>query len=581
MLLETLNHHQVIPNYFHNEASSTAASLLQPFSIKLFSILSLCLENPYKPQYNGGIIVNPDLQNGSQGWAQFANAKVDFREFGGNKFVVARGRNQSYDSVSQKISLEKGLLYTFSAWLQVSKGKAPVIAVFKKNGEYKHAGSVIAESKCWSMLKGGLTIDESGPAELYFESEDTTVEIWVDSISLQPFTQEEWNAHHEQTIHRTRKRGMRIRAVNSLGEPIPNATISIVQNRLGFSFGCEVEKYILVNQAYQNWFTKRFTVTTFANEMKWYSTEAVRGKEDYTTADAMLRFFKQHGIAVRGHNIVWNDPKYQLSWVSSLSGNDLYNAVKRRVSSVVSRYKGQLLSWDVVNENLHFSFFESKMGPQASYNIFALAHSIDPRTTMFMNEFDTLEQPGDSASSPARYLGKLRELQSIRVAGNIQLGIGLESHFNIPNIPYMRSALDTLAATGLPIWLTEVDVQAPPNVQAKYFEQVLREGHAHPQVKGMVTWSGYSPSGCYKMCLTDGNFRNLPTGDVVDKLLREWGGLRGQTTGLTDADGFFEASLLHGDYDISIAHPLTNSTASHRFKLTSDDSQPSRFVVHV
>ena len=41
MLLETLNHHQVIPNYFHNEASSTAASLLQPFSIKLFSILSL------------------------------------------------------------------------------------------------------------------------------------------------------------------------------------------------------------------------------------------------------------------------------------------------------------------------------------------------------------------------------------------------------------------------------------------------------------------------------------------------------------------------------------------------------------
>ncbi|XP_018479037.1 endo-1,4-beta-xylanase 5-like [Raphanus sativus] len=540
-----------------------------------------CLEDPHKPQYNGGIIVNPDLQNGSHGWSQFANAKIDFREFGGNKFVVARGRNQSYDSVSQKVYLQKGLLYTFSAWLQVSRGKAPVIAIFKKNGEYKHAGSVIAESRCWSMLKGGITIDESGPAELYFESEDKTVDIWVDSVSLQPFTQEEWNAHHEQSIHKTRKGAMRIRAVNSLGEPVPNATISIVQNRLGFPFGCEVEKNILGNKAYQDWFTKRFTVTTFANEMKWYSTEAVRGKEDYTTADAMLRFFKEHGIAVRGHNIVWNDPKYQLSWVTSLSGNDLYNAVKRRVSSVVSRYKGQLLSWDVVNENLHFSFFESKMGPQASYYIYALAHSIDPRTTMFMNEFNTLEQPGDSGSSPARYLGKLRELQSIRVAGNIQLGIGLESHFNTPNIPYMRSALDTLAATGLPIWLTEVDVQAPPNVQANYFEQVLREGHAHPQVKGMVTWSGYSPSGCYKMCLTDGNFRNLPTGDVVDKLLREWGGLRGQTTGLTDADGFFQASLFHGDYDISIAHPLTNSTVSHCFKLNSDDSQPSPFVVHV
>ncbi|CAF2240346.1 unnamed protein product [Brassica rapa] len=541
-----------------------------------------CLGNPNKPQYNGGIIVNPDLQNGSQGWSQMGNTKVDFTEFGGNKFVIARGRNQSYDSVSQKVYLEKGLLYTFSAWLQVSKGNSPVRAVFKKNGKYKHAGSVIAESKCWSMLKGGLTVDESGPADLYFESEDTTAEIWVDSVSLQPFTQEEWSSHHKQSIDITRKGAVRIRAVNSAGEPVPNATISILQNRLGFPFGCSAGSNILGNQAFQDWFTKRFTVTVFENEMKWYSTEVVRGKEDYSTADAMVRLFKQHGIAIRGHHIILDDPKYQPSWVTALNGPDLYNAVKRRVDSVVSRYKGQLASWDVVNENLHFSFFENKMGPKVSYNVFEQAHAVDPTTTMFMNEFNTLEQPGDAVSSPARYLQKLRELQSIRVPGNISLGIGLESHFfNTPNIPYMRSALDTLGATGLPIWLTEVDVAAPPNVQANYFEQVLREGHAHPKVTGMVTWSGYNPRGCFRMCLTDGNFRNLPTGDVVDKLLREWGGLRGKTTGLTDADGYFEASLFHGDYDLSIAHPLTNSTASHSFKLTSDDYHPSPTVVRV
>ncbi|WZZ09530.1 hypothetical protein YC2023_095451 [Brassica napus] len=542
---------------------------------------SFCLGNPNKPQYNGGIIVNPDLQNGSQGWSQLGNAKVDFTEFGGNKFVIARGRNQSYDSVSQKVYLEKGLLYTFSAWLQVSQGNAPVRAVFKKNGEYKLAGSVIAESKCWSMLKGGLTVDESGPADLLFESEDTSAEIWVDSVSLQPFTQEEWNSHHEQSINMKRKGSVRIRAVNSAGEPVPNATISILQNKLGFPFGCAVESNILGNQAYQDWFTKRFTVTTFGNEMKWYSTEVVRGKEDYSTADAMVKLFQQHGIAIRGHNIIWDNPIYQPSWVKALSVSDLYNAVKRRVFSVVTRYKGQLAGWDVVNENLHFSFLESKFGPKASYNVFAQAHALDPTTTMFMNEYNTLEQPGDSVATPARYLQKLRELQSIHVAGNIPLGIGLQSHFSTPNIPYMRSALDTLAATGLPIWLTEIDVAAPPNVQANYFEQILREGHAHPQVKGMVTWAGYNPKGCYRMCLTDGNFRNLPTGDVVDKLLREWGGLSGQTTGLTDADGFFEASLFHGDYNLDISHPLTNSTASHSFKLTSEDSNPSPSVFRV
>lgn len=32
------------------------------------------------------------------------------------------------------------------------------------------------------------------------QSNDTSVEIWVDSISLQPFTEEEWKSHQDQSI---------------------------------------------------------------------------------------------------------------------------------------------------------------------------------------------------------------------------------------------------------------------------------------------------------------------------------------------------------------------------------------------
>ena len=55
------------------------------------------------------------------------------------------------------------------AWIQVSEGIAPVRAVFKTVTGFMHAGAIVAQSKCWSMLKGGLTVDASGPAELYFE----------------------------------------------------------------------------------------------------------------------------------------------------------------------------------------------------------------------------------------------------------------------------------------------------------------------------------------------------------------------------------------------------------------------------
>ncbi|KAF2592348.1 hypothetical protein F2Q70_00043903 [Brassica cretica] len=79
----------------------------------------------------------------------------------------------------------------------------------------------------------------------HVKSESVTAEIWVESVSLQPFTQEEWTPHYEQRLNMMRKGSVRIRAVNSAGEPIPNATISIVQNRLGLSFGCAVESSIL------------------------------------------------------------------------------------------------------------------------------------------------------------------------------------------------------------------------------------------------------------------------------------------------------------------------------------------------
>ncbi|KAF3526167.1 hypothetical protein F2Q69_00049034 [Brassica cretica] len=61
-------------------------------------------------------------------------------------------------------------------------------------------------------------------------------------LSSQPI---EWTPHYEQRLNMMRKGSVRIRAVNSAGEPIPNATISIVQNRLGLSFGYAVESNIL------------------------------------------------------------------------------------------------------------------------------------------------------------------------------------------------------------------------------------------------------------------------------------------------------------------------------------------------
>lgn len=81
---------------------------------------------------------------------------------------------QKKPNIHDLVCLSYGLFsYNFffspPAWVQVSSANVPVTAVFKTSGGFIHAGSVVGESNCWSMLKGGLTVDQSGPAHLYFE----------------------------------------------------------------------------------------------------------------------------------------------------------------------------------------------------------------------------------------------------------------------------------------------------------------------------------------------------------------------------------------------------------------------------
>lgn len=268
---------------------------------------------------------------------------------------------------------------------------------------------------------------------------------------------------------------MKIQAVDSKGKPLANRTLTIAQKYANFPFGCAINKNILNNRAYKRWFLSRFKYTTFENEMKWYANEPHQNHEDYRAADQLLKFTKSNGISVRGHNVFWEDPNYQPYWVPKLGPQQLAAAAMKRINSVMRRYSGQVIAWDVVNENLHFNFFESKLGGSASSKFYKEAEALDRTTALFLNDFNTIESPGDQTSSPDSYFRKIKQIREEGYNG--PLSIGLEGHFSKSNIPYMRSAIDKIASSGLPIWLTEVDVQAGPNQVPFCFYFLLRQTH--------------------------------------------------------------------------------------------------------
>ncbi|KAL8027595.1 hypothetical protein ABFX02_14G105700 [Erythranthe guttata] len=537
-----------------------------------------CLSTPLKPQYNGGIIINPELNEKLNGWIVSGDASAALGESrDGNNYIITSKRKQSI--FSQKLFLEENKLYTFSAWVQVSNGNdADVAAIIKTSTYSQSPGAVIGREGCWSMLKGGFVVNVTGPADLYFESTNPDVDIYADSISLQQFTEQEWKSHQDQSIENLRKSRVKFQALDQHGRPISNATVSIKQLRPTFPFGTAITAHILDNTAYQNWFLSRFQYTVFENEMKWYAIELERGVEDYAVCDAMVRFAEEHGIRIRGHNVLWDDPRYQPEWVKTLPAAELTAAAHRRMNSVMNRYSGKLFHWDVMNENLHFGFFESQLGANASAVFFERAHKTDPKTVPYLNEYNTIEVSGIGKASPPKYMQKIALMREQGYNG--PLGIGLEAHFPGMNLPYIRAAIDQLASAKLPIWITELDVKSGPN-QAMYLEQIMKELHSHWAVEGIMMWAAWNPTGCYAMCLTDNNFKNLPTGDVVDEFISELTHAAG-SPGTTNGNGLFGTSLFHGEYEATVSLPNGDKhSCSQNFSVVPNEGAEKTIIFKI
>lgn len=349
----------------------------------------------------------------------------------------------------------------------------------------------------------------------------------------------------------TRKRVVTIHVADVEGNRLPKASVQLQQISKDFPFGSAISKTILGNSAYQKWFVDRFNAAVFENELKWYVTEVEPGKLNYTYADRLLEFVRSNQIVARGHNIFWEDPVYTPAWVRELDATELVSAVISRIENLLNRYKGEFVHWDVNNEMLHFDFYEHRLGPNTSFRLFQIAQRSDPLATLFMNDFNVIETCNDDASTVDSYVLRLKELMD---GGAMLQGIGLEGHFTKPNIPLMRAVLDKLGTLGLPIWLTEIDISKTVDrqTQAIYLEHVLREGFSHPSVNGIMLWTAVHDYGCYQMCLTDVDMKNLPAGDVVDRLLKEWE--TKSLNGETDEHGLFSFNAFLGEYKVDVRY---------------------------
>jgi endo-1,4-beta-xylanase len=261
----------------------------------------------------------------------------------------------------------------------------------------------------------------------------------------------------------------------------------------GKYFGTEVTGNMIDNSTITNLAAQQFDMVTPGNEMKWDTTEPSNGSYNFGPGDAIVSWAQAHGMRVRGHNLVWQS---QLpSWVSSLPLSQVQQAMESHITAEVSHYKGEVYSWDVVNEpfNGDGSFvddvFYQAMGSGYIADALRTAHAADPGAQLYLNDYGI---EGENAKSNAMY-SLVQSLLAQAVPIN---GVGLESHFILGQVPSsMLANMQRFAALGVNVAVTELDdrIQLPAttadlNQQATDYATVVSDCLQVSRCVGVSQW---------------------------------------------------------------------------------------------
>lgn len=190
----------------------------------------------------------------------------------------------------------------------------------------------------------------------------------------------------------------------------------------------------------------------------------------------------------------------QPAWVAGLDSAEQHAEIEEWFSAVANRYPG-IKQVEVVNEPLHQPPDNSheggyigalggtgKTGYDWIIEAFRMARAVFSDTTMLMiNEYNIM----NSTTNTDEYLKIIKLLQ----ADTLIDAIGFQGHgfsHDATNATILRN-IDTLASTGLPIYVTELDIDGLTDLQQVHgYMNLFPLFWEHPAIKGITLW-GFRP----------------------------------------------------------------------------------------
>lgn len=201
--------------------------------------------------------------------------------------------------------------------------------------------------------------------------------------------------------------------------------------------------------------------------LKWESVQPRRGEFDWSNADRSVALGDALNCAVRGHTLVWHAsmPTWALQIANAA---DAERHLVAHIEAIVSRYKGRITSWDVVNEPLEDnattvgeyrrSMWYRNLGERYLEIAFRTAAAVDPSCQLVLNEFGIeTATPSDRGKRQAFKV----VVQRLRDKGVPLHAVGIQGHIQAEQAidrEGLAAFVRDVKAMGLDVLVTELDM---------------------------------------------------------------------------------------------------------------------------
>jgi len=222
------------------------------------------------------------------------------------------------------------------------------------------------------------------------------------------------------------------------------------------------------------------------NELKWYAVRPDAKTYDFRGADTIVNFAKKNGLAVRGHNLVWNNNHWTPKWVMNYDfGTRPASAAEKmlrdHIIKVCKRYGKSIFSYDVVNETidpktgeLEDTPFSKLLGWNVMDIAFHTAKEFAPHAELVYNDYPSWGPDGTHRAGIVKLLEYAKKK-------NLPIdALGVQAHIGFPNTgdntgkqrdeAAWRKFLDDVTGNGYGLLITEFDINdkaAPSDIAAR------------------------------------------------------------------------------------------------------------------